>query len=396
MLKDIGTKINKIYPIFIFLITTYILYFKTIGSDTLEWGIYPYSELLIHYPDQFVRRGLLGEILLFFTNDNSAINTVQSFVFYNFVIFSFLVFYTSLKFSLNSAQISLVYVCSFGILNMVIYDYIFHRKEILVLNFFLFYLCFIRSARFRGSHILKLTYLLLTLVLTSLIHEGMLIIFTPFYFYILKKDNIGKIFNMSTYKVYMIVSIFLFALMALFKGDENISNNILNSLPSNDIFLLEPHQTHAINAIGWSIKRGLALTARLFLSGNVFYWSFVLILIFITLSFILFEFDLKKTYRYFLKNFTKRYEFLILPLIFVVGWDWGRWLITIFYLIFFTVLTDLERDKESTNHRKNLLPILIFLTLSILTIIPECCLSNTNPRILDVFEIYFFEIKFNY
>ena len=95
--------------------------------------------------------------------------------------------------------------------------------------------------------------------------------------------------------------------MALFKGDKNLSERILNELPINDITLLSVHDTHAIDAIGWSIKRGLALTARLFLSGTAFYWTYVVALFFISICFILFKGDVKTTTIYLKNNFLNSY-----------------------------------------------------------------------------------------
>ena len=105
---------------------------------------------------------------------------------------------------------------------------------------------------------------------------------------------------MKIENLYLGLSLALFSLMALFKGDKNLSERILNELPINDITLLSVHDTHAIDAIGWSIKRGLALTARLFLSGTAFYWTYVIALFFI--SFVSYYLRRSKNYNYLFKR----------------------------------------------------------------------------------------------
>ena len=47
-------------------LTVIFLLRYTIFSSTLKWGTWSYGENLISYPSKFVRRGLLGEIILFF------------------------------------------------------------------------------------------------------------------------------------------------------------------------------------------------------------------------------------------------------------------------------------------------------------------------------------------
>ena len=40
-----------------------------------------------------------------------------------------------------------------------------------------------------------------------------------------------------------------------------------------------------------------------------------------------------------------------------------------------------------------LIPVLIFIVMSLLTIVPECCLAWTDPRIFNILENYVGEIK---
>ena len=391
---------NKSFNIFFLLniviltSTIYVLYSKTIGSKGLDWGHWSYSELLINYPGQFVRRGLLGEIILSLVSGDSANSVIQNIVFYNFSLFVFLIALNIFRTGLGNWHLFFLTISSFGVFNLAIHNNVFHRKEIFFLNLFLIYFGSIN--KIKGKNVFKYIFLFFTIILTSLIHEGMLLIFGPFYFYNLKRTEIKRFLNIKIENLYLGFSLALFSLMALFKGDKNLSERILNELPIDDIALLSVHDTHAIDAIGWSIKRGLVLTARLFLSGTAFYWSYVIALFLISICFILFKGDIKTTITYFKNNYLNSYEFLLLILIFLVGWDWGRWFVIIFYLSFFTITYNLDIKNNIVENRINLLSIVIFVSISILSVIPECCLSWSNPKILEVFELYFFEIKLNY
>jgi len=391
---------NKSFNIFFLLniailtSTIYVLYSKTIGSKGLDWGHWSYSELLINYPGQFVRRGLLGEIILSLVSGDSANSVIQNIVFYNFSLFVFLIALNIFRTGLGNWHLFFLTISSFGVFNLAIHNNVFHRKEIFFLNLFLIYFGSIN--KIKGKNVFKYIFLFFTIILTSLIHEGMLLIFGPFYFYNLKRTEIKRFLNIKIENLYLGLSLALFSLMALFKGDKNLSERILNELPIDDIALLSVHDTHAIDAIGWSIKRGLVLTARLFLSGTAFYWSYVIALFLISICFILFKGDIKTTITYFKNNYLNSYEFLLLILIFLVGWDWGRWFVIIFYLSFFTITYNLDIKNNIVENRINLLSIVIFVSISILSVIPECCLSWSNPKILEVFELYFFEIKLNY
>ena len=100
----------------------------------------------------------------------------------------------------------------------------------------------------------------------------MLLIFGPFYFYNLKRTEIKRFLNIKIENLYLGLSIALFSLMALFKGDKNLSERILNELPIDDIALLSIHDTHAIDAIGWSIKKR-ACTYR----KTISFWNCILL-----------------------------------------------------------------------------------------------------------------------
>ena len=102
----------------------------TILSTSLKWGTWSYAENLISYPERFLRRGLLGEIILLLSGDNSAFKIQQYIVFLNCTLFFFLIFALFNLYKLNLAQFNILLLSSFGLLYMLYYGNSYNRKEI--------------------------------------------------------------------------------------------------------------------------------------------------------------------------------------------------------------------------------------------------------------------------
>ena len=92
----------------------------------------------------------------------------------------------------------------------------------------------------------------------------------------------------------------------------------------------------------------------------------------------------------------ENYILIITYSIFLIGWDWGRWFVIIFYLylLTFIYLNYLSNFVYNSNFSVSI--TLFYIIISILTIIPECCLSWTDPKIFNMIENYIGEIKINY
>ena len=83
-------KITNLISLLIYSLSIVQVAKKTILSNTLEYSPWSYSELLISYPGIFTRRGLIGELITLFDSDAVLLNTVNIFVFVNFVVFALL------------------------------------------------------------------------------------------------------------------------------------------------------------------------------------------------------------------------------------------------------------------------------------------------------------------
>ncbi len=375
----------------------YLIKAKTVDSDSLIWSAWSFSEMLISYPDNiFVRRGFLGEIFETIAGDGAAYSIVQSFIFYNFLLFMFsssLFLYLS---GIKLYQYSLFLISSFGFLNLVSYDLIYHRKEVFVFNIFIIFLLLLKKSSNKFIRFFVPIYLLVSTVIIGLIHEGMLIIFLPFIYVLIKSSNLFSYKNFKLENLYLIFSGILSVIIVINKGTSQISSLIFDNLHPYDKSFLKDYTVDGIRAIGWSLKRGLVLPLRVLLSGNAFYWLYVLGLKFFTLYVISFTgtFD---EYKNFIVNLHKNNPIIFLSYsIFLIGWDWGRWFIIFFYLYFFLTFYLMVEKKYDNKINLTIGVLALYIVLSLGTIIPECCVSWTDPKILNNIEQYIGEIKVNY
>ena len=375
----------------------YFIKAKTVDSDSLIWSAWSFSEMLISYPDNiFVRRGFLGEIFETIAGDGPAYSIVQTFIFYNFLLFMFsssLFLYLS---GIKLYQYSLFLISSFGFLNLVSYDLIYHRKEVFVFNLFIIFLLLLKKSSNKFIRFFVPIYLLVATVTIGLVHEGMLIIFLPFIYVLIKESNLFSYKNFKLENLYLIFSGILSVIIIFNKGTSQISSLIFDSLHPYDKSFLKDYTVDGIRAIGWSLKRGLVLPLRVLLSGNAFYWLYILGLKFFTLYVISFIGTFSE-FKNFIVNLHKNNPIIFLSYsIFLIGWDWGRWFVIIFYLYFF--LTSYLTVENKSNNKINLTigVLALYIVLSLGTIIPECCVSWTDPKILNNIEQYIGEIKVNY
>ena len=391
--KIFGLVISSIILILCFI----VLKSKTVDSSSLIWGAWSFSELLINYPENiFVRRGLLGEVFQVLAGDGPSYDLVQMYVFYNFLTFIFLVSLLLYFYKIKLTQYCLFLLSSFGFLNLISYDLIYHRKEVFIFNLFIVFLLLLEINKKRDIKFLLLIYLAFSTIVTSLIHEGMILIFLPFMYTFLQKEKVILFNKVDLKNIYLGLSSILLLLVITNSGNKNISNLIFENLHPFDRSFLEDLTVDGIRAIGWSLKRGIVLPLRIFLSGNAFYWLYILGLTFFTLYVVSFSGTFADFTTYVVKLHRNNPILYLSYSIFFIGWDWGRWFIIIFYLYFFLFMFDNIADNSDGKSKLTLGVLALYLILSFGTIIPECCVSWTDPKILNNIEKYTGEIKFNY
>lgn len=360
---------------------------RTILSDSFEIHYWSFSELLIYYPGRFIRRGFIGQIIQLIDNDGILLDSTLLVVFINFCLFILFLFLNLRTFELTSYQSFLLLMSTFGIYQVTIYNQYFHRKEMFLITIFLIINLLLKNRLDRN---LKFVIVLFLTLVSILIHEGIALLMFPFIYYLLRK----KTDNLKIHKLYFITCLLTFFIVILNAGTPEISDQIRNSLSMEDRIFFEGERD-AITTIGWSLYDTFALTTfTLIFSGSMFLWFFYIALMVLSV-FVILDIPFNKISTNNLKALLKdNLIFLFIIPIFIVGFDWGRWIFSIFYFLFFT-LVNIKPVKKIDSFK---IKELIFITISFFTIMPECCLEMTKGDMITknlyrVFESIIFHLS---
>ena len=355
---------------------------NTAKIDINPWA---YSDLLINYQAGFVRRGLLGNLIYISDQDGVIYNNLYIFVFLNFCFFVLLIILNLNLLPLNSFQKFLFHISIFGTFNMTLFGNYFARKEIFILNLFLIITLVKQKVN------LKFFILICSFfgIIAILIHEGIgFFLFYPFTIFLIKQKN-G---NESFVNLFRLLMFFTFLTSFVFRGGESVSQGILDSISQTDLNLLDGLNPNAITFLNSNLFDALEMLYILIFSGSLILWGVFFIFIIVTLS-IVFNIDIRKIYNDLRSRLSDNKDFFIIFALFVLGWDWGRWILTLFYFILFGVLIDI---KESKNKIYSIYHYVFFVSISIITSMPPCCLEMSGTKVSsNFFRIYkSFEISF--
>ena len=368
-MKNKKVRLSVILNLAIYLVSISLLARNTILSNTLKWNNYSFSEYIISYPNKFIRRGLVGEVLTYLSNGESIFYGVQIVVFANCILFISLLFLLFKKLKIDIEFLSLLLLSSMGFFQLFFYGNFYFRKEMFYLNFFiiLIFLVMHEESKKINKNIINIYLLLLTLII-SLIHEGFLLVTTPFIFLLLRNKRI------NFHKFYALYSYGLFVLMILSQGDSQATNTLWDDLNSFDKSLIPEISSTAFSFVGYDYSffltteyNGLSLLD----GGNVFYWLFIIFYFILFLSLIFTNgsvFDLI----YLLENQFK-YEYILLsvPVLFCIGFDWGRFLVAVFYVLFLFLLYNLKHKISNFQISRRTLSFKFFVLMTLFTIIPD-------------------------
>lgn len=350
------------------------------NSEFIDINAWSFQELLINYQGGFVRRGFIGNLIYLIDDDGILFDTLYVFVFVNFLIFIFLINLNLELSSLSNAQKLLFHISIFAPFSITLFGNYYARKEMFILNLYLIVLLINRS----GKKNLLIFSIFITGALSLLIHEGItFFLLFPFLIHIFNTAEIEKRVQ-AVFKTFMVL---IFGIIIVFKGNNQIVNDIIQSLSSQDLALISTsnYDQTAIDAIGWGVLDTLRTTYVLIFSGSLVYWSVFFVIFAYTIS-VIFKKNIKSTYLEIKKLFSNNPEFfLILPL-FIIGFDWGRWIFTLFYLYFFLLITKSNYLIEKITFNLN---ILIFFIISFLTEMPACCIQMGGTAVTsNYFRIY--------
>ncbi|SKB81339.1 hypothetical protein SAMN05660477_01263 [Soonwooa buanensis] len=291
------------------------------GYEKKTWNI---SEFLINYEGGYVRRGLLGQLLLWLFNYLGVV-PYYLIICICFLSLFFLIIYFFLNFQKNNFPI--IYLASILFFSNVIVNDFWVRKDIIILNVFIL-IVFLDKKR---NVILQLFKYLL-IIIGALIHESIIFLLIPYLFVkttsLIKLKNRALLFDSG---INLSLAIFLLLFNTLNKGNELIVSKIKNSW--NGVYF--PYDTRvdesidAVDAIGWDLMTGLRYTFKTLLNfDNGIYAPLVILITILVVFLLLYSIPLRNN-----KSERKRQaimvysivQFLAVLPLFLLGWDYARW-----------------------------------------------------------------------
>jgi len=217
--------------LFIFFFLLFSISFIKLVDNAINLDAWEYGEWLINYENGFIRRGLIGEIIINFSNF-SKINIQHSFVTILTIISAFYFYkcYSLFKeIKLNIVNIFLFFSPIF-FLFFILVNGVGIRKEILI---YIYYLCFLTDIIYKKKSQKVYDYYLFLFPLLFLIHESFFF-YLPYLFLplilISSKKDIKKLF--FKFIVSALFSILVVLLLYYFRGTFEHTLKICESLGS--------------------------------------------------------------------------------------------------------------------------------------------------------------------
>ena len=317
---------------------------------------YQYEDWLINYSNGFVRRGLIGEILI---KVSSIINFNLQYLVLFFLIFLLAIFYKKSYNLISKIEYGKIYYFLIFSPFFFFFYLVNHsagiRKEFLLYIFFIY---LITDEKIDISKY-KLYFYSLVFSILILVHEG-LIFYLPFYFlFIIFKSNKKNLkttfFNMGL----VVCCSLLFALLSIkFNGSDEHVVKICESLTYN---VKESCATGgAINHLKDGLSYSINHVFKEHDSLSIFNWILITLFGFFPLIIIIKNSEFKKNYfvNYYLHLKTKYFYIIFLTLslisilpLFIVAFDWGRWLSIYYHLAAFNLLYLIKSKKIRLNEK---------------------------------------------
>ena len=394
-------KKNKI--LFSFFLFIFLYNFIQIYEYAHDKYAFQYGDWLINYSNGFLRRGLIGEIFLIISK---LTNLNLQIIFFLSLVLLILIFYTKnflifTKIKLNYLILSLLF-SPFLFLFTILNHSSGIRKEYLLLVVFIFLITELIK-KFNEKQLWKYIFIFQLLLLSHELSFFFLPYFILIFIYSSNKKNIKLIKKQII--ILCFTSLFIFFLLYLFRGDSSYIAPLCKSFGSaayNNC--LQSGVVHM--SFNQSVKSVFfTLLSWMDVKG---FLSFLLIAIIYFSPFILF---LNKKIKFETFNFekfkiNKKFTFILLffvstisyPL-FLISFDWGRWLSILFFLnfyfIIFLILKKIMIFNEQlwftksinfNNFKKNISLIVIFLIYS----------TFATPGVFYQKDIHEKAINFNY
>jgi hypothetical protein len=276
-------------------------------------------------------------------------------------------------FGLTLLQHNMLTLSSFGMMYMLYHGSSFNRKEIFAINFFLIFIYFLKKNENTLTFNLKI-FLLLSLVFTALIHEGLLFITVPFYFLILKP------INKKTANGYVFIGSALLIFLLTQQGNESDVVNMWNELSTFDRTQINTDlKSSALYALAFTYERQIFEQSgfQIIFSGRINHWLSILFYFYIYLFVNHLGAD-SMNIKKFKDLFFKKEILYCLPLFLFGGADWGRYLLFYIYMYYFYFLYVSDSRRMGVAYTANVSTLLIFSIYSFFTVIPEATFQDIN------------------
>ena len=328
-----------------------ILKFYTFYEEYSDWQ---YADWLINYQGGFIRRGLIGEILLqihYFLSINLDILVFCFVVFLYSILLILLI--KSVKYLETSKFDTLIFLSPGFFLYPIMNSEVIGRKEILlfvILGSFVFFEKYLKD-----KYLLLIT--LISILVISLTHTGLLFYsqYLVFLYFLISLSRNKEI----SFSEILIIAIYLLVLFLFLFSSESSKSQVLEICNSVKDFV----KNDCVNRgqFFWLYRpmtEYFDVKLTLDLESNFFIYSLSLFLVFVFISIKLY-FSKFKSENNFLDVLNPFVIFLLLFVftipIYVVGIDWGRYISMSFFSTYFIYIYLIKQKMISFNFKNSFL-----------------------------------------
>lgn len=350
-------------------------FYMAYDALSMKGDLWLTADWVINYSSGFIRRGLLGQILLTFCqlfNLDLIRVTIhfQLILIILFITLSIILYFTTTKtfiektiFCSPAFYISFCYWSPLG----------GFRKELLLLFFFILLIFLALSLKKQLATYYYMVFTVLLYIVLGLTHE-MIIFFSPFFlfffFILLKNKSISLNSFWCFFTIICLANILLLLLSYFFHGSPKSSITVCKSVSP---YTISVFCNGAIKALGNDLHTAYESISYYIKKTN--YLTFYPLLFLISfLPFTMIAYDKALKVKYFLLISL----ICLLPL-FIIAIDWGRWIsiyITLFSLLTFYLLHTNHAQIKPFYQQHILLFAILFVTYTLTWIIPYCCIYS--------------------
>ena len=373
---------------FLFLVIT-IIYFYQINKfvnnnvqSTTSWWFYNYSQ-------GFIRRGLVGEFLFFFSkfinlNIFHLIKLIHSFLFL-FFIYLFFQYIKKIKY-INYYYLLLIF-SPIGLMVYVYDPFFIGRPEIFI---FITIIIYINILENRPNYY-KILLISLLSSISILIHESYFFYLSYFFFLHIFFKNKNE-HQLNFFFIFIIMPIITMLCIIFF--DRLIDVNLM----CKNIFELDYYRKICVDQMLsgskiMTIQEAITSTKDMLISHN--YFSVYLKLSLLSLSlFLIFLLSVSAKIKFLLINFLFiLLNFLYSLPLFILAYDWGRWLFIHFMILIIIFGLHLQKKITSFVYCKYRIFFSLFCIVYLATwSIPHCCSTFVGDGFLGIIVKIFYLI----